>query len=130
MVNVEKCPVFLIIEDSVTVRTSIHLWLMANFPNCDYLEAATGSEGLALALAEMPHIALVDIELPQMNGLEVVRRLKAQRPAIQIVVLSMHEEDNVRREAYRAGADAYVAKGSVAEELFEVMTNLLSRVSN
>jgi DNA-binding NarL/FixJ family response regulator len=129
MVSVEECPLFLIIEDSATVRASIRLWLKANFANCLYLEASNGPEGLALALAEEPHVVLVDIELPQMNGLEVVRRLKAQKPAIQLIVLSMHDEDSVRREAFKAGADAYVAKANVADELLGVATELLGRVN-
>jgi two-component system, NarL family, invasion response regulator UvrY len=129
MVLVEECPLFLIIEDSATVRASIRLWLKANFRNCLYLEAANGPEGLATALAEEPHVVLVDIELPQMNGLEVVRRLKVQKPAMQIIVLSMHDEESVRREAFKAGADAYVAKANVADELLGVVTELLGRVN-
>jgi DNA-binding NarL/FixJ family response regulator len=129
MISVEGCPLFLIVDDSATVRASMRLWLRMNFPDCTYLEAASGVEGLSLALERMPHVALVDIELPHMNGLELVRRLKAQTPTVQIVVLSMHEEESVRREAVKAGADAYVAKSNVPEELFDVVTNLLSRVS-
>jgi DNA-binding NarL/FixJ family response regulator len=126
MVSVEECPLFLIIEDSATVRASVRLWLKANFRNCLSLEAGNGPEGLAIALAEDPHVALVDIELPQMSGLEVVRRLKAQKPATHVIVLSMHDEESVRREAFKAGADAYVAKANVADELFDVVTKLLN----
>jgi CheY-like chemotaxis protein len=126
MIAIENGPVVLIIEDSATVRASIRLWVKFNFPGCGCLEAANGLEGLALALERQPEVILVDIELPEMNGLDVVRHVKKQAPQIRIVVLSMHEDKSLEREIRRAGANAYVPKGRIGEQLYDVVAELLS----
>jgi DNA-binding NarL/FixJ family response regulator len=121
----DDCPLILIIEDSATVRASMRLWLRFNFPHCRYLEATNGVEGLALALEQLPDVLLVDIELPEMNGLDVVRRVKMQAPQIGIVVLSMHEDKSLQIEVAQLGANAYVPKVQIGEQLYDVVAGLL-----
>jgi two-component system invasion response regulator UvrY len=80
-------------------------------------EAADGKEALAKANEESPDVAVIDISMPGMDGLEVVTRLHSLRPEIPILVLTMHEEEQYVIRALGAGAMGYVTKRSAPEEL-------------
>lgn len=78
-------------------------------------EAATGTEALALAASHAPDLVLMDINLPDINGLEVTRRLRAARPDARVLVISMLDDATVFN-ALKAGACGYVLKGVGGEE--------------
>src|SRR3712207_5814495 len=73
-------------------------------------EAATGYEAIRLAEIHQPHIILSDIQLPGVTGLKIIRILKKQHPQTQIVMCSMHMDDERLFDAVRAGASAYLTK--------------------
>jgi DNA-binding NarL/FixJ family response regulator len=79
--------------------------------------AATGREALSLARQHQPDIALLDITMPDMNGLEATHQIVHERAAIKVLILTMHEEEAFFFEALRAGAAGYVLKGAETEEL-------------
>src|SRR5436190_23150032 len=82
-------------------------------------EAAKGEEAVQLVEKLQPDVLVLDLMLPDLNGLEVTRRVSAKSPRTHIVILSMHANEAYIVEALRAGASAYVLKESSATELVQ-----------
>jgi two-component system response regulator NreC len=80
-------------------------------------QAGTGKEALSLARQHRPDLALLDITMPDMNGLEATRQIKQEQPDVEVLILTMHEEEAFFFEALRAGAAGYVLKGAHGDEL-------------
>jgi DNA-binding NarL/FixJ family response regulator len=89
-------------------------------------EAATGAETVSMALELRPSIVLMDISMPDLNGIEATRRILSECPEIRIIMLSMHSDRRFITEALRAGARGYILKESAAEELIAAV-NRVSR---
>jgi len=81
-------------------------------------EAATGREAVALAEQCRPDIVVMDIVMPELNGLEATRRIRRLLPRTEVVVLSLHYSDELVREVVDAGARAYVLKSDASTDLF------------
>jgi DNA-binding NarL/FixJ family response regulator len=82
--------------------------------------AGTVHDGRALleaALRLRPDVIVTDLSMPQLNGLDAIRQIRARRPDARIVVLTMHRDTELAVEAFRAGASGYVLKVSPGEEL-------------
>ncbi len=79
--------------------------------------ADNGNDAVALAKAWQPDVAVLDVTMPELNGLEAARQIRVACPQTQVVILSMHEGEDYLREALRAGAAGYVLKRAVAKEL-------------
>jgi len=73
-------------------------------------EAASGEEALAVVLRERPDVVIVDLMMPRLNGLELTRRIKQDRPQTKILLMSAYTEDTYRRIASVSGADGFVNK--------------------
>jgi DNA-binding NarL/FixJ family response regulator len=80
-------------------------------------EASNGREAVRLARALKPDVALLDIAMPELNGLEAARRLAAECPEVRVLMLSMHTDPAYVREAMQAGTAGYVLKEAGVEEL-------------
>jgi DNA-binding NarL/FixJ family response regulator len=80
-------------------------------------EAADGEAVLYLAGELLPDIVLLDIGMPGLDGIEVTRRMSKMLPQIQVLILTVYEEESLLREAIRAGASGYVVKRAAEEEL-------------
>jgi len=80
-------------------------------------EAANGDEALALARANDYDLALLDMSMPGLSGIDLVKRLKAEKPKMKLLVLSMHGEPQYAARALKAGAAGYLTKDSAAEKL-------------
>jgi DNA-binding NarL/FixJ family response regulator len=87
-------------------------------------EAADGREAIRLALTQPVDVAVVDISMPGMDGLEVISQLKAQRPELPILVLTMHEEEQYVVRTISAGAKGYITKRSAPEQLVKAIRQL------
>jgi len=83
--------------------------------------AATGGEALERFFELRPDVAVVDLQLPDMSGFELIKKIKDKSPNAHIIVLSSHEGDVDIQRALEAGAQGYVAKGIVREELLETI---------
>ena len=104
-------------DDHHVVRQSFRL-LLESEPDFQVIgEAATGLEAIDTAERLRPDVLVVDLMMPELNGIEVARRVKKQIPNTIIVILSMHENEAYVLEALRAGVSAYVLKKSTAQEL-------------
>jgi DNA-binding NarL/FixJ family response regulator len=84
-------------------------------------EAATGKEIVERAAELRPDVILMDIQMPDVNGIEATRRILQANPEIGIVVLTMFEEDDSVFSAMRAGARGYVLKGAPPNEILKVL---------
>ncbi|MBN1295763.1 response regulator transcription factor [bacterium] len=78
---------------------------------------SNGPDALEHALKLNPDIAILDITMPEMNGIEVSRRLQSERPSIHVIILSMHADREFVIESLRAGAKGYVLKDSAFRDL-------------
>lgn len=102
----------LLVDDHAVVRDGVQLMLGTS----DDLEvtgvAERGSEALQLAAEQDFDVALIDIALPGMNGLELLKRLRAQNPKLPVLMLSMYSEDIYAVRALKLGAAGYLTKNS------------------
>ena len=80
-------------------------------------EAANGQEVLARVSAQDFDVAVLDMSMPGRNGIELIKLVKAERPKLRILVLSMHSEEQYAVRALKAGASGYLSKESAADEL-------------
>jgi DNA-binding NarL/FixJ family response regulator len=115
-----------VIEDDARYRTSLEqllsrapgFTLAASFPLA--VPAVRLAEQTAASGAPLPwDLALIDLEMPQMNGIEATRRLKAAQPGLRVVVLTVFEQPETILQAICAGADGYLLKRARAGELVE-----------
>ena len=74
-------------------------------------EAQNGDEAIEQARSLHPDVILMDLEMPGMDGYEATRRIKAQQPALRVIILSIHAEAEAQQRARAAGADGFITKG-------------------
>ncbi|MDM0065321.1 response regulator transcription factor [Variovorax sp. J31P207] len=107
----------LLVDDHTIVREGLKRVLDSAGSGWTLAEAVTGFQALEILRAHETDLALVDLSMPGMNGLELVRRIKTEFPAVRVLVLSMHSEEQYALRAFKAGADGYVTKDIAAIEL-------------
>ena len=106
----------LVVDDHLMVREGLRSMLSGE--EIEIVgEASTGSEAVRLAADLSPDVILLDLELPDMDGLTVLRQLKAITTALPVLVVTMHDDPALVRRAVRAGAAGYVLKGIGRAEL-------------
>lgn len=111
-------PVVLLIEDEVQIRRFLHAVLDSH--GFRLVEAATGADGLAAAATRQPEIIILDLGLPDVDGLEVIRRVR-EWSAVPIIILSARGQERDKVTALDAGADDYVSKPFGVGELLARM---------
>jgi len=80
-------------------------------------EAASGDQALALVRTREFDVALLDLSMPGLSGIDLIKRLRLERPALRILVLSMHGEQQYATRALKAGAAGYLTKDAAADQL-------------
>ena len=88
------------------------------------VEAADGREAIEEALAAKPDVAVIDLSMPGLDGMEVIARLREQMPKLPILVLTMHEEEQYLVRTISAGARGYLTKRSAPEQLVRAIKKL------
>lgn len=89
-------------------------------------EAQDGREAVAKARETKPHVAILDIAMPEMNGYEAAAKIASENPATKILVLSMHQTDLIYRKVLQAGAQGYVLKSEAPRDLVAAVQALRS----
>ncbi len=89
-------------------------------------EAATGGEALELVRARHFDAILLDLSLPDRSGLDVLRRMRGDRPDLPVLIVSMHSEEQYAMPVLKAGANGYVTKGSSSEEILKATRMVLN----
>jgi two-component system response regulator NreC len=100
----------LLADDHAVVRSGFRHLLAAQWDLSVVAEAASGTEALKLAEQHRPQVAVLDVTMPGLNGIETTRRLPAVSPQTSVLALSMHKDAVYVREMLRAGARGYLLK--------------------
>ena len=107
----------LLADDHTILRAGLKMMLNAQ-PDMEVVgEAHDGHQAIAEALRVQPDIVLMDITMPDMNGIEATRHIKKVLPEVKVLVLTMHENDEYIFQALRAGASGYILKEAADTEL-------------
>ncbi len=111
----------LIVDDRRRTRTSLKALLTAKF-QLQAREASDGLQAVREVLDFHPDIVLMDVRMPEMDGIAATRLIKARNPAIKVILVSMYPEYRV--PAMNAGADAFISKGEAPQELLKTFASL------
>lgn len=114
----------LLVEDHALVRQSIRA-LLESVGFVVVGEASTGQEAIEMACALEPQVVLMDIHLPQMNGIEATKRIRQCLPEVRILALTAYNDKAYQRAILKAGADAFVLKTAEFKELLDVIQQAL-----
>lgn len=114
----------LIIDDHKVMRSGIKL-LFKGDKNIKIVgEASDGKKGLAAVEKLKPNVVMTDISMPEMSGIELTKILKEKYPSINVLILSMHNDDEYVIDALEAGAMGYLPKDSAEEEIVSAVYSL------
>jgi DNA-binding NarL/FixJ family response regulator len=124
MVNLSDGPVRIVIADDHPIfRDGFKILLKKLKPNSVELvgEAGDGNELVELALKVRPHVIITDIQMPGIDGIEATKRIKKSNPNIQIIALSMFNEDHLVVDMLEAGASGYLLKNTSKTEFEQAL---------
>jgi two-component system nitrogen regulation response regulator NtrX len=118
-------PRILIVDDEEAVRSSLRM--IFDYEGYEVVLAANGPAGLKMAEQEAPDLVILDIKMPQMDGLEVLKRLKAEEPSPPVVILSGHGTVKTAVEAVKLGAFDFIEKPPDSDRMLIVARNALGQ---
>lgn len=108
-------------DDHVLVRDGIKS-LLEEQPGMEVVdEASDGKEAIKILEKSLPDLLIVDIRMPEMNGIEVVKKIRENRWDVRTLVLSMHDSEEYVVKSVQAGADGYLLKGSSKDEFLKAL---------
>lgn len=116
----------LIVDDHELVRRGLRGLLLDEYPAAQIVEAGSASEALEIAGGVAWKLALVDINLPGRDGLELLRDLKRLYPSLPVLMVSAHTEEEFAIRALKLGAAGYVSKQSAADVLVTALRKVLA----
>lgn len=117
---------FMIVDDHPLVRRGLRQLVEIEPDLTVCCEAATMADALQLLEQYTPDLAIVDLSLPDGNGLDLIKRMKIRHPEILILVSSMHDEDLYAKRVLRAGAKGYINKQQASEEVIIAARRVLA----
>ena len=114
----------LIVDDQPRARQGLNALLVIDFPQINIFEASNGLEALRQVKIVQPDAVVMDVLMPECDGIEATRLLKAINPQIKIILYSMYPE--YKKAALSAGADAFITKGDPSKTLVDTMWSLIN----
>lgn len=123
----DTAPVRLLIaDDHALVRSGLRVMLKRD-PGFEIIgEAGNGREAIELCRSLEPDLVLMDMRMPEMDGLEATRAIKCEHPEINILMVTMHDNNDYMLEAAKAGAAGYVLKDASRNELLAAMRHVMN----
>src|SRR5579864_7210043 len=114
----------LVVDDHLVIRRGVGAILggCSDWEVC--AEAATGREAVAAAARLQPDLVVMDISMPDMNGLEATRQILKNQPRTEVLILSMHESEQIVRDVLASGARGYVLKSDAGDDLVSALEAL------
>lgn len=116
----------LIVENHALLREGLRMLLSQESSLEVVGEADNGRDAISRVGKLMPHLVLMDLNMPGMNGTEAIRCIKAQFPTVRVLVLTIHKTDEYIHESLRAGADGYILKDATHRELSAAINSILN----
>jgi DNA-binding NarL/FixJ family response regulator len=111
----------LLADDHTVVRDGLRALLERESDMSVVAEAADGRESVRLAETEAPDVVVMDLAMPNMNGMEATRRILASNTRVAVVILSMHQDESYVLGALKAGAKGYLLKDSMRSEVVQAI---------
>lgn len=116
----------LIADDHDVVRSGLKMLLRSNAQFSIVAEAADGEEAVRLADRHLPDIAILDISMPKLDGIEATKIIRHDHPEVKVIILTVHENEEYAHQVLKAGASAYLLKNAGKKEIFEAVRSALS----
>jgi two-component system, NarL family, invasion response regulator UvrY len=116
----------LIVDDHAILRRGLRALLADEFADARFGDASNAEQALEQVGKEEWDVVLLDITLPGKSGLDLLKELKAERPTLPVLVLSVHPEDQFAVRVLKAGAAGYMTKESAPEELVQAIRKILA----
>ena len=116
----------LLVDDSPLFLEQTRAWLSRQEGLEVVGSATSAADGMALAARLRPRVVLMDIDMPDMNGIEATRRVKSQHAPPRVVMLTLYGNRDYREAAAEAGADGFVSKSDLATELLPCLRRACS----
>ena len=111
----------MLVDDHQVIRTGLKSFLQTQ-PDFEVVaEASNGQEAIMLALETRPDIIIMDISMPEMDGLEATRQLKEKWPQVTVLALTVHEDKFYFMKMLEAGASGYLTKQAASDELVQAI---------
>jgi DNA-binding NarL/FixJ family response regulator len=115
-------PSVLLVDDEPRLRAQLRA-VLGDYEVVVVGEAGNGREGVELALRLRPQVVLMDLRMPELDGIAATRLLLASQPSAVVLILSAYDDPALMREARQAGASGYLVKGCRAADLVEAITS-------
>lgn len=115
-----------LVDDHSIVRAGLRRIIEESKGVVVVAEASDGRQALSLFRKERPDVAVVDISMPEMDGLEVLSRVHSEFPELPVIMLTMHNEDQYAVRAVEAGARGYMTKQAAPEQLVDAIFKVVS----
>jgi DNA-binding NarL/FixJ family response regulator len=120
-----KAPRILIADDHEFIRRGLVSILLARHPDWEIVgQASNGLDAIRLAESVKPDIAILDLSMPERNGLQVTERLHESTPSIKTLILTMHTGEQIVHNLMKAGASAYMVKSDASSKLVDALERL------
>lgn len=116
----------LIADDHEVVRSGLRSILEAHDGWQVIAEADNGKDAISLAVEKSPNVAIVDYSLPLINGVEVARNIKIRQVDTEVLIFTMHDSDVLIKEAFQAGARAFLLKSDAKHHLISAVESLIN----
>jgi len=114
----------LLVDDHEMIRRGLRTALESKNGWTICGEAANGREAIELAHRTIPHVVIMDLTMPELNGLEATRRISRELPETRILILTMHESEQLMHEVISAGAKGYMLKSDAGNLIFTAIERL------
>jgi DNA-binding NarL/FixJ family response regulator len=120
----------LLVDDQAAVRRGLRFRFQLE-PDIQVVgEAGSGQEALRLVQTLTPAVVLMDVEMPEMDGISTTTALRALGDRITVVMLSIHDDGATRARAQAAGAAAFVAKGATTDQLIDTIRQVAGQAGS
>ena len=117
---------FLLVDDHAIFRAGVRSLIESRHPDAELAEAGDGAAAIALAEEQEPNVIVIDLHLPDQNGIEVSRQILARSASARIIIISGESNLSYVHEALKAGVSAYLLKTGAAEELPQAINAALA----
>jgi two-component system, NarL family, invasion response regulator UvrY len=115
----------LIVDDHPLMREGLNRFVAEAFPDSVIAEASNGSEAMKAVWDQPWDLVLMDISMPGRSGLDLLKEVKAARPKLPVLMLSMHSEEQFLTRALRAGASGYISKSTPCDVMLQAIKQAL-----